>query len=278
MEKYDLETEGAHLSVYDGNLLITFDRPRCALSTAIYGGGFQHIKYALNRQLMEFYPSEKDFPGGSVEAYLGLCAEKCGAAPGESSVLLTSADINYYAHKIIRAGSLLIETVATGGVVETACRASSAPLYREEKGVFGPVGTINLMVMMNGKLPDGIMARALITLTEGKTAALEDLGIADVNNGKPATGTSTDGITFITDPEGPLYTDAGTFSELGASLARAAYESVIECIRIYGYTWNISPLLVTPSAIDIEPLKARYKERNRIRNREMRKQKQSIKE
>ncbi|MFC2675401.1 MAG: adenosylcobinamide amidohydrolase, partial [Lacticaseibacillus rhamnosus] len=38
-------------------------------------------------------------------------------------------------------------------------------------------------------------------MTEGKTAALQDLGIADVNNGLPATGTGADGITLITDPD-----------------------------------------------------------------------------
>lgn len=255
MEEIELETPGCHLSVSPDNLLITSKRPLRSLSTAIYGGGFRTIRYALNRRLTEFYPSEKDFPGGSVAAYLEGCARSLGANPKESAVLLTAATVSLYSRKTIEAGPVLVEAITTGGVEKTACRASSPALYREEAGSFAPLGTINIMVLLKGSLPDGIMARALITLTEGKTAALQDLGIADVNNGLPATGTGTDGITFITDPEGPYFTDAGPFSELGAALAKAAYESVTECLVKYDHPWNASPKLMTPMAVDLGKLK-----------------------
>ena len=127
----------------------------------------------------------------------------------------------------------MVEIVTTGGVEKTACRASSKPLYRERDGHFAPVGTINMMVLIHGSLPEGIMARSFITLTEGKSAALSDLGIADVNNGRPATGTGTDGITLVTEIGAERYTDAGPFSELGSFLAKAAYDSVTECLVIY---------------------------------------------
>ena len=90
----------------------------------------------------------------------------------------------------------------------------------------------------------------------------QDLGIADVNNGLPATGTGTDGITFITDPKGPLFTDAGPFSELGAALAKAAYESVTECLVKYDHPWNASPLLQTPDAVDLNKLKNSSPQKN----------------
>ncbi|WP_416177838.1 adenosylcobinamide amidohydrolase [Dialister sp.] len=257
-----LSIPSASLTVSPENLLITFDRPHRSLSTAIYGGGFRNVRYAMNRKLTAFYERESDFPGGSVKAWLARCASDAGAVPEESAVLLTAAKVNLYSHKVIRSGPVLVEAITTGGVEKTACRASSSPLYREEKGKFAPLGTINMMVLFHGSLPDGIMARVLITLTEGKTAALNDLGIADVNNGKPATGTGTDGITFITDPKGPAFTDAGPFSELGASLAKAAYESVTECIQTFDHPWNASPLLATPKAVDLEEL--RKKERIEI--------------
>lgn len=250
-----LSIPGASLTVSPENLMITFDRPHRSLSTAIYGGGCRNIRYALNRKLTAFYERESDFPGGSVKAWLKQCASAAGAVPEESAVLLTAATVSLYSRKIVRSGPVLVEAITTGGVEKTACRASSDPLYWEKDGRFGPLGTINMMVLLQGALPDGIMARALITLTEGKTAALNDLGIADVNNGKPATGTGTDGITFITDPEGPAFTDAGPFSELGASLAKAAYESVTECIKTFDHPWNASPRLITPKAVDLEELR-----------------------
>ncbi len=100
-----------------------------------------------------------------------------------------------------------------------------------------------------------IMTRAIITITEGKTAALQDLGIADVNNGLPATGTGTDGITLITDPDAPRYTDAGTFSVLGSLLASAAYETVRECLELYDKPWNRDDSLATPPAVDLSRLR-----------------------
>ena len=256
MKHIQLSTPGASLAVSPENLLITFQEPHYSLSTAIYGGGFRSVRFALNRRLTSFYPTEKDFPGGSPAAWLARCAEECGAVPEESAVLLTAAKVDHFSHKIIRSGNILVEAVTTGGVEKTACRASSAPLYREEKGTFGPMGTINMMVLFHGSLPDGIMARALITLTEGKTAALQDMGIADVNNGKPATGTGTDGITFITDSAAPLYTDAGPFSELGASLARAAYESVTECLMKYGPSLECLPTFKDSHSCKSEPVKS----------------------
>ena len=125
----------------------------------------------------------------------------------------------------------------------------------EKDGHFFPVGTINIMISLNISLPSAIMTRAIITITEGKTAALQDLGIADVNNGLPATGTGTDGITLITNPDAPRYTDAGTFSVLGSLLASAAYETVRECLELYDKPWNRDDSLATPPAVDLSRLR-----------------------
>lgn len=242
----------SQLTISDTCLKISFAEDHPSISTAIYGGGFRKVRHVLNQRLTHYWPSEKDFPGGSVEAYLKLCAQEEGADVEKCSVLLTAAKVYLFSHKILRQGNLLVEAITTGGVEKTACRASSAPMYREEDGHFTPIGTINMMILLHGSLSPGIMARALITLTEGKTAALQDLGIADVNNGLPATGTGTDGITLVTEEQGIPYTDAGSFSELGSFLAQAAYTSVTECLVKYDNPWNAFEELKTPKAVNIE--------------------------
>ena len=246
-----LAIPGAALTISDTCLKISFEDDHPSISTAIYGGGFRKVRHVLNQRLTQYWPSEKDFPGGSVETYLKLCAQKEGADVEKCSVLLTAAKVYLFSHKILRHGNLLVEAITTGGVEKTACRASSAPMYREEDNHFTPVGTINMMILLHGSLPPGIMARALITLTEGKTAALQDLGIADVNNGLPATGTGTDGITLVTEEHGSPYTDAGSFSELGSFLAQAAYASVTECLVKYDNPWNAFEELKTPKAVNL---------------------------
>ena len=250
-----LAIPGAALTVSDYCLKIDFDRDHPSLSTAIYGGGFRDVRQVMNQRLTKYFPSEADFPGGSVEGYLKECARAEGVDLEKCSVLLTAAKVYLYSHKILSHDDLLVEIITTGGVEKTACRASSAPMYREKEGQFFPVGTINMMALIHGNLPPGIMARSLITLTEGKTAALQDLGIADVNNGLPATGTGTDGITLVTSYEGPHYTDAGPFSELGAFLAQAAYQSVTECLVTYDKPWNEFPELKTPKAVELKAIR-----------------------
>ena len=96
MEEIELAIPGCFLSVSDDDLLITSSRPLSSLSTAIYGGGLRTIRYALNHRLTHYYLSEKDFPGGSVSAYLEECARRLTADPEESAVLLTAATVSLY--------------------------------------------------------------------------------------------------------------------------------------------------------------------------------------
>lgn len=246
---------GGKLHASHSHLCLAFEKTRFSLSTAIYGGGFKEINYAVNQKLETFYPSEDRFPGGSVPEFLRLSILENGYDPAKACALLTAAKMEWRSVKTFSHKELLLDAVTTGGAKKTAARAGSPPLYTEKDGHFFPVGTINIMISLNISLPSAIMTRAIITITEGKTAALQDLGIADVNNGLPATGTGTDGITLITDPDAPRYTDAGTFSVLGSLLASAAYETVRECLELYDKPWNRDDSLATPPAVDLSRLR-----------------------
>ena len=83
------------------------------------------------------------------------------------------------------------------------------------------------------------MVKAIMTITEAKTAALQDWGVESVhlypfiNENIPeaitkerktsATGTSTDGIILTIDTNGDVLTDAGSFSLFGDTLAKSVY-------------------------------------------------------
>lgn len=246
---------GAALHASRSHLCLAFNEPRLSLSTAIYGGGIKEIRYAVNQKLETFYPTEDQFPGGSVPEFLRLSILKNGYDPQKACALLTAAKMEWRAERSLASKEIRLDAVTTGGAEKTAARAGSPPLYEEKDGRFFPVGTINIMISLNISLPPGIMARALMTITEGKTAAMQDLGIADINNGLPATGTGTDGITLITNPKGNQYTDAGTFSVLGALLASATYETVKECLEVYDKPWNRSISLMTPPPADLKKLR-----------------------
>ena len=116
MDKITLVSKGASLSISDEKLLIEFDRDMNSLSTALWAGGYRSIRSALNQKLTGYYESLQDFPGGSVESYLKICAEEVTESPEKCPSLLTAARVRLYSHKVLSAGGMTIEAVTTGGV------------------------------------------------------------------------------------------------------------------------------------------------------------------
>jgi len=71
-----------------------------------------------------------------------------------------------------------IVVVVTAGTKSNAQRIGvdrAGSLERE--GEFETLGTINVIVLANASLSDGAMARGVITLTEAKVIAFEDMDI-----------------------------------------------------------------------------------------------------
>ena len=76
-------------------------------------------------------------------------------------------------------------------------------------------------------MPPGILTRALVTCTEGKTAALRELMVGSRYSENPATGTGTDSTVIICDPKSPLYfRSAGKHNKLGELIGKTVKEAV----------------------------------------------------
>lgn len=97
--------------------------------------------------------------------------------------------------------------------------------------MFERVGTINIILITNALLTEAAMARALITITETKCAALQDLGIeSSYSPGLIATGTGTDNVIVVPPGNGIRITYAGGHSKAGELIGRVVYESVKEAV------------------------------------------------
>ena len=86
---------GGKLHASRSHLCLAFEKTRFSLSTAIYGGGFKEINYAVNQKLETFYPSEDRFPGGSVPEFLRLSILENGYDPAKACALLTAAKMEW---------------------------------------------------------------------------------------------------------------------------------------------------------------------------------------
>ena len=114
---------GGKLHASRSHLCLAFEKTRFSLSTAIYGGGFKEINYAVNQKLETFYPSEDRFPGGSVPEFLRLSILENGYDPAKACALLTAAKMEWRSVKTFSHKELLLDAVTTGGAEKTAARA-----------------------------------------------------------------------------------------------------------------------------------------------------------
>ncbi|MCD4743279.1 MAG: adenosylcobinamide amidohydrolase, partial [Desulfobacteraceae bacterium] len=147
----------------------------------------------------------------------------------KTSILITGADMNNLAVKKESFKALEVYAFVTAGINSNAMRMG------KDKGRFYEPGTINIIIMSNMKMSKRAMTRAIITVTEAKTAALLDMDIrSSYENGEyRATGTGTDNV-LIVEGKGNLIDNildnAGGHTKLGELIARAVYGGVQEAI------------------------------------------------
>lgn len=148
-----------------------------------------------------------------------------GKSPTSSSLLFTGASLDNLAIGEVRFKDLAVYALVTAGVKSNAVRMSA------EEGRYYEPGTINILVMTNMRLTPRAMARAVISATEAKTAAMQDLDVRSA--GEPlrfqATGTGTDEILVVEGMGKPL-DNAGGHCKLGELIARAVYDAVRQAI------------------------------------------------
>lgn len=229
LKEYKL-LSGGTASITSENMVFVFERPRTVLSTSEYLGGINKLSGVVNQKLPEGIVYCHDLPGGSVVNYFALRAKQLGNE--RMSILLTSAKMQCYGHCLARNGEITVEAFATGGVQGNATRAGEPALYEETGAGFSPLeGTINLFVFLSFALPPGLMAKALITLTEAKSALLQELGVYSVYDEYTATGTSTDGVVIVINDEGFCYSDVGSHSQIGNMFANCAKQAIFQALR-----------------------------------------------
>ena len=106
---------------------------------------------------------------------------------------MTGADMDKLSVQTTQFRKMKVYALVTAGVSSNALRMS------RDTGPFYEPGTINIIIMTNMQLSDRAMTRAIITATEAKTAALEDLDIRSSYTPlkHSATGTGTDNIIVV---------------------------------------------------------------------------------
>jgi predicted amidohydrolase/adenosylcobinamide amidohydrolase len=211
-------------------LVVRFPEARRTLSTS---DGLLDARAAMNHaghpQLWHKLGSEfmgRDGRGGKAyaEHVHAETASRLQLATTALARMATAADVVTRRH-----GPLTVTVLATAGARSNAIRTGvDAGTYIEDEA---PAGTINIVLLTNIRLTDAALARALITVTEGKTAALEDLRVASTYTpAVQATGTGTDSIIAVSGTEGPTASYTGGHSRIGELIGKASYQAVVEAL------------------------------------------------
>jgi adenosylcobinamide hydrolase len=209
-------------------LLVSFGEKHRILST---WDGYREVSFVANTYqpiglfditMMNYAEFEEKFP-----AHLKIARE-------DLSLLSTLASMDNVAVCEKSYQGLVVSCLATGGVGNALRSGVDGANWMEQDGTFvNTHGTINIIILTNATLSEGAMARAIITATEAKTAALQDMDArSSVSPENQATGTGTDNMIIVSgkDPNRPiLYT--GGHTKIGELIGASTKIAVTEAIK-----------------------------------------------
>lgn len=214
--------------------------PHRVLSTsAVNGGQSDGIRYLVNHQSCEASAHHERHACmtklGPEEYHRSVCLE-LGLPSDCVATMGTAADMNYAT--VIQRGEddTLVTAVVTAGVQGNAACAGDPTAWRETPaGCSEPVlsaGTINIQLLLDCPVTEGALARAVATMTEAKTAALQQLAVRSRYSTDLATGTTTDQFCVAV----PLRAAfprryASTGIKLGEYIGASVRDATLEALR-----------------------------------------------
>ena len=216
---------------YDKSIVLVFSGRRKVLSTSLYNGGYhEDFEAVFNRDMTQGsgMPCES-FAPTYVES-MKIVAERLGLAPELTSGMGTAAHMENASIVSRSYKELTVTAIVTGGVETNGGRVGDPASYY--KMAEKKCGTINIMLVIDADLPPGILARALVTCTEAKTAALQELMAPSRYSTGLATGSGTDQTIVIANSESLLFFEgAGKHSKLGELIGLAVMAAVKEALK-----------------------------------------------
>lgn len=221
-------------------LVADLKQPHDALTTSARNGGLvTHLRWLVNHQSCEggahLERHQAIHQAGPVAYQDSVCAE-IGIESGAAAVMGTAANMNYASVVQATDEDLCVTAVVTAGVEGNATTAGEPATWREtahgNDRVPAYAGTINTILLIDRPLTAAALARAVMTMTEGKSAALQRLTVPSKLHLDLATGTGTDQYCLAAPREGAhRLTSASPHLKLGELIGRATRDATIEALR-----------------------------------------------
>lgn len=221
---------------YSKCVVVPFKSKRRVLSTCPLNGGYQEdLTAVFNNDGNPGAGMASKLRAPTYEQHMALIAGEIGLDPATVAGMSTAASMENVAIKTEAFEELFVTAIVTGGIEVNGGRVGDPASWHEVAGKAQPVklGTINIMLFINQDLSKGAMTRAVVTCTEGKTAAIQELLAPSRYSMGLATGSGTDSTIVVANAESDIrLTNAGKHSKLGELIGKAVKAAVKEALKL----------------------------------------------
>ena len=216
------------LIVKENVLAVICDNALMTISSAFYNGGSKQVKAVLNVGVPEGY-NDRSLHLDPLELITSSAA-KLGFTK-DYLAMVTAAKIKNYSLVIQKNEDFSVSVVATAG-----CKHGESS--GEKMDVEESPGTINIIVLIDGKPTESCIVASLITATEAKSAALRDFDVRSFYTGDSATGSITDSVTVASTSQGKAIIYGGPASKLGQMVGYCTRKAVSEALIKQEPIWS----------------------------------------
>ena len=215
-------------------------RHRVITTSSHVGGVSEEVQYLVNHQSCEAAGHNDRFlqiTEAGLEGYHCNVCEELALPPAMTAVMGTAANMIYASHQVASYADFRVDAIVTAGVEGNAAASGDPSQWVETPMGWNKLpsvaGTINTIVMINQPLKPEAQVRAVLTITEGKSAALMELGISSRYSHDLATGTGTDQICLAAPVRSGdfEYSATNPHSKMGELLGAAVRAATREALR-----------------------------------------------
>jgi len=212
---------------------IEFDPAHRVLSSAVLNGGWVQADHIVNLKAEKNRGGKKSFEPSEIT--LSRLCRKMGWQ-GVTVGMMTAATMDSFEQVRRVEQNVQVTALATVGL-SNAKRAGEPAEWRHMGNSAGSQGTINTIILTNAWLTDAAMVEAVVTVTEAKSAALQDLKVRSRTTGSQSTGTGTDSVAIVSGYGPTRIHHCGKhvlFGEMVATVVMQAITNAVKKARYQG--------------------------------------------
>lgn len=234
---YRLAT-GDKVHRYNRCLVVPFSGKRKVMSTSMHNGGYREDLTAIFNHDVNPEPGRpcEYCQPGQEDKLKNFIIDELGLDYDTVAYMATIVSMESASIKTLTYDELTVTAIVTASLEVNGGRVGELGTCHEKYGekINLRPGTINTMVFTNVNMTPGCMSRTIMTATEAKTAALQELIAGSLSSTGIATGSGTDNIMVVANADSDnLLTYAGKHSKLGELIGKTVMSATKESLEIH---------------------------------------------